>query len=152
MAERRHKQPRAPRPKAAIRARLLSGKDLLAESDPLRTFQAYETVGPKRLAASMHSSGYTFLLVWAAVAATILVYWYFLWRMARRWNLLLRRAGMTPDDDVLRKTTKIVGFSLSSQYKSFEDRKLSQLVLYTRWSFFIAFIGIIVWVVYVGVS
>lgn len=100
----------------------------------------------------MHSSGYAFLFVWAIVAASVAVYWCFLWRMARRWNLVLRRAGMTPDDDVLRKTTKIVGFFLSSQYKSFEDRKLSQLVIYTRWSFCVAFIGIAIWAVYVGVS
>lgn len=96
----------------------------------------------------MNSSAYIF--VWAIMATTMAVYWYFLWRTTKRWNTLLRRAGMTPDDDAWRKTTKIVGFVLSSRHKSFEDEKLSQLVLYTRCLFFAVLICLAIWVMIVG--
>jgi hypothetical protein len=84
-------------------------------------------------------------IVWTVMAASMVVYWYFLWRTAQRWNMLLRRAGKTPDDDVLRKTSKVVGFILSEQHSAFDDTKLSRLVLLARVSFAIVLAGLLLW-------
>lgn len=84
-------------------------------------------------------------IVWAVVASSMVVYWYFLWRTAQRWNMLLRRAGKTPDDDVLQKTSKLVGFILSGQHSAFNDTKLSSLVLRARLSFSVAMAGLALW-------
>lgn len=84
-------------------------------------------------------------IVWAILASGMVVYWYFLWRTAQRWNMLLRRAGKTPDDDVLRKTSKVVGFILSEQHSAFNDSKLSQLVTRARISFAIVVVGLALW-------
>ena len=87
------------------------------------------------------------IIVWAVVASSMVVYWYFLWRTAQRWNMLLRRAGKTPDDDVLRKTSKLVGFILSGQHSAFSDAKLSGLVLKARLSFAVVMAGLVLWAI-----
>jgi hypothetical protein len=86
-------------------------------------------------------------VVGGVVASSMAVYWYFIWRTGQRWNMLLRRAGKAPDDDVMKNTSKIVGFMLSEQHKAFDDAKLSQLVTRARLSFAMVLGGLVLWVV-----
>jgi TonB family protein len=72
---------------------------------------------------------------------------YFLRRAAQRWNMLLRRAGKTPDDEVLQKISKLVGFTLSGPHRAFNDTKLSALVMRARLSFAVAVAGLVLWAV-----
>jgi hypothetical protein len=81
--------------------------------------------------------------IWAVVASGIAAYAYLIWRTTQRWNMLLRRAGKTPDDDALRKTSKTLGFVLSEQHTAFHDAKLSQLVRRARLALVLVVVGFV---------
>jgi hypothetical protein len=90
-------------------------------------------------------------VAFAIVAASFGAYWYFAWRMVRRWNELLRRSGKTPDGDIMGKTFKLLDFMWSDQHAAFGDAKLSRLVARTRGAFGIASAGLLLWIVTLAV-
>jgi hypothetical protein len=90
-------------------------------------------------------------LLWCLFAATFAVYAYFGWRTAKRWNTLLRRSGKAADDEVISRTSTLLGFVFGDAYREFGDERLSRLVRATRISGVATGLMLCIWFVAVKV-
>jgi hypothetical protein len=85
-------------------------------------------------------------MLWLCFAGGVSACFYFNWRVAERWNMLLRRSGKTSDESAFWNGSKMARFAFSEDHRRFDDTKLSQLVYAARVSFITSLLLAVGWV------